>query len=83
VSTTLFVQGLHNPVKVIVTPGHHLLVSEAGEAPPNFVSHDGRISIIDRAGNIRTLIGHLPSGLDLDNANPSGPSAIWLQGQLY
>ena len=79
--STVFVQGLHNPVKVIVTPGHHLLVSEAGEAPPNFVSHDGRISIIDRSGNIRTLIGHLPSGLDLDNANPSGPNAIWLQGQ--
>jgi hypothetical protein len=28
--STVFVQGLHNPVKVIVTPGHHLLVSEAG-----------------------------------------------------
>jgi hypothetical protein len=79
--STVFVQGLHNPVKVIVTPGHHLLVSEAGEAPPNFVAHDGRISIIDRSGNVRTLIGHLPSGLDLDNANPSGPSAIWLHGQ--
>ena len=80
-ASTVFVQGLKNPVKLIVTPGHHLLVSEAGEQPPNFVSHEGRISIIDQSGNIRTLIGHLPSGLDLENANPSGPSAIWLEGQ--
>jgi hypothetical protein len=79
--STVFVQGLHNPVKVIVTPGHQLLVSEAGEAPPDFVPHDGRISIINRSGSIRTLIGHLPSGLDLENTSPSGPNAIWLQGQ--
>jgi hypothetical protein len=79
--STAFVQGLKTPVKVIVTPGHHLLVSESGDVPPNFVSHDGRVSIIDRSGSVRTLIGHLPSGLDLENASPSGPSALWLQGQ--
>jgi hypothetical protein len=79
--SSVFVQGLHSPVKVIITPGHQLLVSEAGQAQPNFVPHDGRISIIDRSGNIRTLIGHLPSGLDLENTSPSGPGAIWLQGQ--
>lgn len=79
--STVFVQGLHNPVKVVVTPGHQLLVSEAGEAKPNFVLHDGRISIIDRSGGVRMLIGHLPSGLDLENTSPSGPGAIWLQGQ--
>jgi hypothetical protein len=80
VTTSVLATGLKSPVKLIVTPGHNILVSESGDAPPNFVAHQGRVSIVDQGGGVRTLLGGLPAGLDLDNTNPAGPSALLLQG---
>ena len=50
-------------------------------SPPAFVKHEGRISIIDPAGNVRTLLSRLPAGLDLDNLNPAGPTGLALAGE--
>lgn len=80
VTTSVLTADLKAPSKLLLTPGHNLLVSEAGERPPNFVPHHGRVSIVDQNGAARTLLGGLPSGLDLDNAGPAGPSGLWLQG---
>lgn len=83
VKATIFATGLNSPAKLIVTPAGNLLVSEGGERPslkPPFVPNQGRISIVDRQGQVRPLLDHLPSGLDLDQVNPGGPSALWLEG---
>jgi hypothetical protein len=77
---TVFASGLKAPSDLIVTPGHNILVSEAGEDPALFVKHEGRISIVDPSGNARTLLGKLPSALDAENAGPAGPNGLWLQG---
>jgi len=79
-TASVFATGLKNPVKLIVTPGHNVLVTETGDAPATFVKHEGRVSIVDPSGNVRALLSKLPSGLDLDNANPGGPSGLFLQG---
>ncbi|MEP7309465.1 MAG: ScyD/ScyE family protein [Acidobacteriota bacterium] len=81
VAPTVFISGLKAPSDLVVTPRHNILVSEAGEDPPLFVTHEGRISIVDPAGNVRTLLGKLPSALDGENAGPAGPNGLWLQGE--
>jgi hypothetical protein len=78
---SIVVSGLKSPSDLIVTPGHNLIVSESGDVPPAFVKHEGRISIVDPSGNVRTLLGKLPSALDAENAGPAGPNGVWLQGE--
>ncbi len=73
--------GLQTPVKIILTPAGNLLVAEGGNLPPNFVPNQGRISLVDRSGARRSLIEGLPSGLDLNNTETSGPSGLWLQNR--
>ena len=75
---TPFVAGLKTPIKIVLTRGGNLLVSEGGNPPPTFVAHHGRISLVDRGGARRTLIDRLPAGLDLDDGGSSGPSGLWV-----
>ncbi|HST22578.1 MAG TPA: ScyD/ScyE family protein [Blastocatellia bacterium] len=70
--------GLKAPTRIILTPEGSLIVSETGTG-----NNDGRISIIDKNGNRRTLVDGLPSGINLDGGegDPSGPSGIALRGR--
>lgn len=52
-------------------------MSEAGDA---LVSNSGRVSLVTNAGARFTLLGGLPSGPAAPNGDPSGPSALWLNG---
>ena len=54
-TTTVFATGRRAPTKIITTPKGNLLVAEAGSGP-----NTGRVSIIDRNGNRRTLVDGLP-----------------------
>ncbi len=74
--TTVFATGLKAPHKIILTPRGNLIVAEAGEGP-----NTGRVSIVDRAGNRRTLLDGLPSGLAAPNNDPSGPSGLEIRGR--
>lgn len=71
--TTFFTAGLKAPTEIILTPAGNLLVAEAGDAP-----NTGRISLVDRDGNRRTIIDGLPSGIA---EGPSGPSGLFLRGR--
>jgi hypothetical protein len=54
-------------------------VSESGTGLPN----TGRISIVDREGNRRTLLDGVPSGIN-DVGEPSGPAGLFMRGRtLY
>jgi hypothetical protein len=79
--TPAFATGLRAPTKIVLTPGGKLLVSEAGDYPapppaPLFVPNQGRVSLVERDGSHRPLLEGLPSALDLDNVNPTGPSGL-------
>ncbi len=81
-TTTTFVAGMKAPVKIIYgQPQGYFLVSEAGDA---LVPNNGRVSIVTNAGARLTLLDGLPSGPATPNNAPSGPSALWLNGNtLY
>jgi len=81
-TATTLVEGLKTPTRIVMTPAGNLLVAESGDRPPAFVANHGRISLVDRAGTRRTLLGGLPSGLDLENNNPLGPTAISLSDRF-
>jgi hypothetical protein len=70
---SLVVAGLQSPMKIVLTPGGNLLVSEASMNP-----NAGRISVVGRTGSRRTLIGGLPSGTEVVGG-PAGPSAMALR----
>lgn len=71
--------GLREPLGSALTNQGNLLVSETGTA----ALRSGRISIIDRLGNRRTLLDGLPSAIN-DVAEPSGPAGIFMRGRtLY
>lgn len=73
-TTSVFTTGLSQPAKIILTPTDNLLVTET-LGPPN----SGRVSIIDRNGNRRTLVDGLPSGISAEG--PSGPSGLDMRGR--
>ena len=81
-TATTFVTGLKSPVKIIYSQRYGVFfVSEAGM--PTTVN-TGRISIVGNDGSLSTLIDGLPSGPAAPNNDPSGPSAMWLDGNsLY
>ena len=87
VPSTPLATGLKAPTKIVLTAGGNMLVSEAGDfpaAPPDpapFVANQGRVSLVERDGSHRPLIDGLPSGLDLDGVNPTGPSDLWISSQ--
>jgi hypothetical protein len=70
---------LQRPSKIIQTPLNNLLIAEVGTvaAAPN----SGRVSIVDRHGNRRTLIDGLPSAPTNAANTPSGPSGLYLVGR--
>ncbi len=75
-STTVFATGLKAPTKIIFSQNGNLLVAEAGDGP-----NTGRVSIVDRNGNRRTLLDGLPAGLAAPNLEPSGPEGLVLAGR--
>src|SRR5687767_7206252 len=66
----VFATGLVGPIKLDVTEGGSLVVSERGNG-----ANDGQVSIIDRHGNVRLLLGGLPSGIEVTGV-PSGPTSV-------
>lgn len=72
--TSVFTAGLSQPAKIMQTPGGNFLVTET-LGPPN----SGRVSIIDRNGDRRTLVDGLPSGISTEG--PSGPSGLDMRGR--
>ena len=80
-SQGLFATGLKSPTKIITAGQSNLLVAETGTPAPN----SGRISLVNRATGARgTLIDNLPSGFNVVEHSPSGPSGIKLDGlKLY
>src|SRR5262245_56478660 len=76
---TPFVEGLQFPQRMIVSPMGNLLVSEGGTAAPN----TGRVSIVNRQGNRRSLLDGLPAGSG--HGIPAfGPGGMGLDGRtLY
>jgi hypothetical protein len=81
-TATTFVTGLKSPVKIIYSQRYGVFfVSEAGMP---MTTNTGRISMISNDGSVSTLIDGLPSGPAAPNNDPSGPSAMWLDGNsLY
>jgi hypothetical protein len=78
-TTSVVTSDLQLPYKLTWTAGGNLLVSEAGGKP-----NTGRISLVTRSGDRRSLIEGLPSGLSNPNLTPIGPTGIALQGNaLY
>lgn len=70
-STSVFATGLLTPTKITFTPGGELVVSEAGTFTPG----SGRLSVLDRDGNRRTLLDGLPSGPE-PAGSPLGPAVV-------
>lgn len=75
-STSVFADGLIAPVRIIPTPLGNWLVAESGSGP-----NTGRISILDRNGNRRTLLDGLPSAPTPPFGDPSGPQGLELRGR--
>ena len=74
------VTDLRTPLGIVQSNVDNLLVAESGTVN---VLHSGRISIIDTAGNRRTLIDGLPSANN-DINEPSGPAGLFMRGRtLY
>src|SRR6185369_5707144 len=73
---TQLTSGLLNPLSITQSNQGNLIVSESGTAVPN----SGRISLVDRNGNRRTLVAGLPSGIS-DVGTPSGPAGLFLRGR--
>lgn len=71
---------LRTPLGIVQSNIDNLLVAESGTVN---VLHSGRISIIDTAGNRRTLIDGLPAANN-DINEPSGPAGLFMRGRtLY
>jgi hypothetical protein len=67
------------PTGIIQSNKGNLLVAESGTP----IANSGRISIVDLAGNRRTLLAGLPSGIS-DVGTPNGPSGLAMMGRtLY
>jgi len=79
-TATTFVTGLQRPGKIIYDQHYDVFfVSESG---PPMTTNTGRISIVGNDGTVSTLIDGLPSGPAAPNNDASGPSAMWLDGNL-
>lgn len=77
---TELTSGLLRPLGITRSNQGNLLVSDAGTPAPN----TGRISIVDLGGHRRTLLTGLPSGINYENNQPSGPAGLFLRGRtLY
>lgn len=81
-TSTVLTTGLRAPQKIIFAPQQgFFLVSESGNPA---VNNSGRVSVVFNSGNRFTLVDGLPSGVAPPNNDPSGPSALFIQGdKLY
>lgn len=81
-TATTFVTGLRSPAKIIYSERYQgFFVSEAGGAG---LINNGRVSFVTNEGQVIPVLDGLPSGPAAPNGDPSGPSAIWLDGRsLY
>lgn len=70
---TVIATGLQGPQRIILTQQGSFLVSET-----SVEANAGRISLVTRSGQRRSLIEGLPSGLDVADAG-SGPTAMALR----
>jgi hypothetical protein len=77
--TTAGASDLQRPAKLIHTPLGNLLIAEVGT--PSAAANTGRVSIVDRNGNRRTLVDGLPSAPTNAANTPSGPSGLYLAGR--
>ena len=74
-----FASGLQFPSRIIVGPNGNLLVAEATAA-----ANTGRISLLDRSANRRTVIDGLPCGTAAPDFSVDGPNGLALSGRtLY
>lgn len=73
---TGILSGLRTPVGTALTDNGNLLIAESGDGTPD----SGRISIVDRDGNRRTLLDGMPSA-PADVGTPSGPSGLFMRGR--
>ena len=74
-----FATGLLAPSKIIQTPRGNFIVAEGGPEVPN----SGRVSIVDKHGERRTLIEGLPSARTFVG-DFNGTTGVWLDGRtLY
>ncbi len=71
-----FAAGLQAPSKIIQTPRGNFIVAEGGPEVPN----NGRVSIVDRKGNRRTLIEGLPSARTFVG-DFNGTTGVYLEGR--
>jgi hypothetical protein len=77
--STVFATGLQQPVGIVFTPAGNLLVSEGGTEEPL----TGRVSLLDRNANRRSLLEGLPTGRGY-LLRPYGPTGMALDGDtLY
>jgi hypothetical protein len=81
-TTSVFVTEMKAPEKIIYAKRQgYFLVAEAGIPT---VPNSGRVSIVTNSGQRFTLIEGLPSGPAPPDNSPSGPSALWIEGnKLY
>lgn len=71
-----FATGLFAPSKIIQSPRGNFIVAEGGPQVPNH----GRVSIVDRHGNRRTLLDGLPSARTFVG-DFNGTTGVWLEGR--
>src|SRR6185295_787090 len=71
-----FATGLIAPSKIIQTPRGDFIVAEGGPEVPN----NGRVSIVDRHGNRRTLLEGLPSARTFVG-DFNGTTGVYLEGR--
>jgi hypothetical protein len=71
-----FATGLLAPSKIIQTPRGDFIVAEGGPEVPN----NGRVSIVDRHGNRRTLLEGLPSARTFVG-DFNGTTGVYLEGR--
>src|SRR5215211_9524436 len=78
-AVSTFATGLLAPSKIIQSPLGNFIVAEAG---PQVINH-GRVSIVDREGNRRTLLDGLPSARTFVG-DFNGTTGVYLDGRtLY
>lgn len=71
---SVFVSGLNAPTKTDVTYLGGLLVSERGTGV-----NDARLTVVDRTGNAKAIVGGLPSGVDA-TTGVSGAQGVLVRG---
>lgn len=67
--------GLQGPQKIALTPAGNIVVTET-----SVEANAGRVSIVSRGGNRRSLFEQMPSGLEVAGGG-SGPTAVLVAGR--